>query len=137
MLTISKIAALAGVSTDSLRYYEKEGLLAPSSKTDAGYRLYNADMVRRIHFIKDAQNCGFTLSEIRDLLTLRGRDSACCGDVRRLAIEKKLQLAARINTMQRMSSALDELVAKCTQGALPLDACPILAALDDGLGELH
>jgi MerR family Zn(II)-responsive transcriptional regulator of zntA len=137
MFTISKMAALAGVSTDTLRYYEKEGLLAPDSKTEAGYRLYDAAMVGRIHFIKDAQQCGFSLSDIRELLTLKSRDSACCDDVRRLAIEKKLQLSAKIATMQRMSRALDQLLAKCTQGSLPLDDCPILAALEDGFSELR
>lgn len=137
MFTISKMAALAGVSTDTLRYYEKEGLLAPDSKTEAGYRLYDATMLGRIHFIKDAQQCGFSLSDIRELLTLKSRDSACCDDVRHLAVEKKLQLSAKIATMQRMSGTLDQLLAKCTQGALPLDDYPILAALEDGFNELR
>jgi len=135
MLTISKMAALAGVSTDTLRYYEREGLISPESRTEAGYRLYDAAMVGRIVFIKDAQQCGFALADIRALLTLKSRNAACCDDVRRVAIEKKLQLMAKISSMQRMSDALDQLIAKCTQGALPLDDCPILAALEDGFGE--
>lgn len=137
MLTISKMADLAGVSTDTLRYYEKEGLLVPTSKTEAGYRLYDAATVGRIHFIKDAQQCGFALSDIRELLSLKRRDSACCDDVRHLVIEKKLQLSAKIAVMQRMSGTLDQLLAKCTRGSLPLDDCPILAALEDGLNEVR
>jgi len=82
MHTIGKIAALAGVSPDTLRYYEKEQLIQPASKTAAGYRLYDDDALRRIRFIKHAQQCGFTLADILELLTLKQTGSACCGDVR-------------------------------------------------------
>ena len=64
MFTIGKVAALAHVSTDTLRHYERERLLTPARKSDAGYRLYDGDSVRRIRFIKQAQHCGFTLVEI-------------------------------------------------------------------------
>ena len=99
MLTIGKLAAIADVRTDTLRYYEREQLLMPASKSDSGYRLYDGESVRRIRFIKQAQQCGFTLSEIAQLLALRHRPSACCGDVRKLAVEKKQQLEARISRM--------------------------------------
>lgn len=130
MFTIGKLAALADVSTDALRYYEREGLLAPTAKSDGGYRLYGGDAVRHIRFIKQAQQCGFTLAEIRELLILRGRETACCGDVRQRAIEKKLQLEARIRTMRTMSKALDRLIADCADASDPVEECPILAALE-------
>ncbi|BAP89037.1 MerR family transcriptional regulator [Burkholderiales bacterium GJ-E10] len=131
MLTIGKLAKARDISPDALRYYEREGLLAPSTKTDSGYRLYSEDAVRRVRFIQQAQACGFTLAEIRELLHLRQSDQACCDDVRSLAIEKKLHLAAKIRAMQAMSAALDRLVAECGGGSLPLDDCPILAALEE------
>jgi DNA-binding transcriptional MerR regulator len=84
MFTIGKLASLTSVSNDTLRYYEQEGLIEPAGKSPAGYRLYDTDSARRIHFIRHAQNCGFTLAEIRELLALRAREKACCGDVRRL-----------------------------------------------------
>ena len=130
MLTIGKLARAGDISPDALRYYEREGLLTPASKTDSGYRLYGEDAVRRVRFIQHAQSCGFTLAEIRDLLQLRLSDHACCDDVRRRAIEKKLQLAAKIRAIQKMSAALDVLIAGCAGGALPVDDCPILAALE-------
>lgn len=111
MLTIGKLAALAKTSTDTLRYYEREGLIEPADRTESGYRLYDKDSARRIHFIKQAQHCGFTLTEIRDLLVLRNRDAACCGDVRTRAIEKKLQLKQKMKTMKSMSKVLDQLIA--------------------------
>jgi MerR family Zn(II)-responsive transcriptional regulator of zntA len=129
MLTIGKLAALADVRTDTLRYYEREHLLAPASKSDSGYRLYDSDSVRRVRF-KRAQHCGFTLAEIAQLLALRLQASACCGDVRKLAEEKKLQLEDRIRTMKTMSKALDRLIADCAVPNHPVNECPILSALD-------
>ena len=70
MLTIGKIAAQAGITADSVRYYEHEGLIKPAAKSGSGYRLYEADAVRRLRFIRSAQQCGFTLAEIRQLLAL-------------------------------------------------------------------
>lgn len=133
MYTIGKIASLAGINTDTLRYYEKEGLLAPARKTEAGYRLYEADAVRRLHFIKQAQFCGFSLAEIRELLSLKNSDAACCKDVRNVAIQKKLQLEHKLRALQAMSQALTELIAVCNEETKPLDDCPILAALETSL----
>ena len=79
MFTIGKLARIADVSSDTLRYYEREGLIEPAGKSPAGYRLYDQDSARRLRFIKQAQHCGFTLAEIRELLVLRRRDAACCG----------------------------------------------------------
>lgn len=131
-LTIGQVASAVNVSTDTLRYYEREGLIGPASKTIGGYRLYDSDAVRRVRFIKQAQQCGFTLTEIRSLLALRGHDAACCSDVRRVALEKKLQLEAKIKAMRAMSKALDSLIVTCTDESRPLDECPILAALENG-----
>src|SRR5215469_8218190 len=126
MLTIGKLAAAAGVRSDTLRYYEREGLIEPAGKSPAGYRLYDKESARRLRFIKQAQQCGFTLAEIRELLVLRGRDAARCGDVRKRAIEKKRQLEGK---MRSMCKALDRLIAGCVDETRPVEACAILAAL--------
>ena len=130
MFTISKLASLTSVSSDTLRYYEDERLIKPARRTLAGYRLYDDDSTRRIHFIKHAQACGFTLSEIRELLALCGRDRVSCGDVRKRAVEKKLQIENKIRVMKAMSKALDELIADCTHLARPVRECTIIAALE-------
>jgi MerR family Zn(II)-responsive transcriptional regulator of zntA len=132
-MTIGKLAKRADVSTDTLRFYEDEGLLTPNKKSEAGYRLYDEDAVRRLDFIKHAQQCGVTLSEIRQLLELKANDRSCCSDVRGLAIQKKLQLEQKIKTMKAMSQALSELIEICTAGDQPLDDCPILAALESSM----
>lgn len=136
MYTIGKVAALASVSSDTLRYYEKENLIKPAAKTAAGYRLYNGEAVRRIRFIKHAQQCGFTLSDIHGLLALKQTDSACCEDVRSLAIEKKLRIAHKLLALQAMSRALDDLIESCAGGEAATDDCPILAALENSLYEV-
>jgi len=130
MFTIGKLASLTDVSNDTLRYYEHEGLIEPAGKSLAGYRLYDDQSARRIRFIKHAQQCGFTLAQIRELVLLRSRDAACCGDVRKRAIEKKLQIESKIKAMKAMSRALDQLIAECANETNPVKDCTIIAALE-------
>ena len=130
MLTIGKLASRTDLSTNALRFYEREGLLQPSSKSASGYRLYDDTAVARVRFIKHAQQCGFSLTEIQELLTLRSRRSSCCTDIRRVAVEKRLQLAAKIRSMTVMSEALDLLINDCPDQGLPLEDCPIIGALE-------
>lgn len=132
-MTIGKLARRVGLSADALRFYEEEGILRPAGKTEAGYRLYGDDAERRLRFIKHAQQCGMTLSEIRQLLDLKDDGCACCGDVRTLATQKKRQIEQKIQTMQAMSQALGELIEICTAADRPVDDCPILAALESHL----
>ena len=130
MFTIGKLAGLASVSNDTLRFYEQEGLIRPAAKSPAGYRLYDQESAQRIHFIKHAKRCGFTLAEIRELLELRGRDKACRGNVRMQAIAKKLQIENRLRVMKAMSKALDQLIAECGNKTRPAKECTIIAALE-------
>ena len=130
MLTIGKLAAQADLSANALRFYEREGLIQPSAKSDSGYRLYDALALSRVRFIKHAQHCGFTLAEINELLTLRSADSACCDDVRRIAVEKKLQVESKIRSMKAMSKALDLLIEGCPAEGRPVADCPILGAME-------
>lgn len=137
MLTIGKVAASMQISTDSIRFYEREGLLSPAKKSEGGYRLYTEEAVRRLNFIKHAQQCGFSLSEIRELLEIKGYDKACCNDVYRVAIEKKLRLESKIKAFKAMSQALSKLIEICSHDAKPLDACPILSALESSMAKQH
>ena len=128
-LTIGKLAELADVSANAVRFYEREGLMQVPAKTDSGYRLYDSQALERLHFIKQAQHCGFTLSEIQALLHLREGASSCCNDVRSKVIEKKLELEARIKAMKAMSKSLDQLIADCSGDARPVADCSIMANL--------
>jgi len=128
-LTVGKLAALADVSANAVRFYEREGLMQAPAKTESGYRVYGQEAVQRLRFIKQAQHCGFTLAEIQALLQLRDEASSCCDDVRSKVIEKKLELEARIKAMKSMSRGLDQLIAECSNGARPAEDCSILASL--------
>lgn len=127
---IGELAALIGVRPDTLRYYEKQGLLKPRRRGRGAYRSYDETDLRRLRFIRQAQRCGFPLDEVKQLLDLPQSDAACCSAVRSLAVEKKLQLEARIRTMQAMSRRLDQLIAACKDDSLPLAECPILHGLE-------
>lgn len=133
MLTIGQLAARADMTADAIRFYEREGLLVPAARSAAAYRLYAEDAVRRLGFIRHAQQCGFSLGEIKELLELRASDRACCDDVYRVAVEKKLQLEAKIRALKAMSEALSGLIDACSRDTKPLDDCPILGALESSL----
>jgi MerR family Zn(II)-responsive transcriptional regulator of zntA len=94
------------VNTDSIRFYERQGLLSPANKTDSGYRLYTDDAVRRIAFVKRAQQCGFSLAEIRELLQMHSDDPSARRNAYSLAAEKQVQIQKTLAALQAMANAL-------------------------------
>ncbi len=126
---IGALARRAGVRIDTVRYYERSGLLAPSSRLASGYRRYGGAELSRLRFIRRAQALGFTLKEVRELLALsRRRDVA---RVKRTAQSKLVQVEQRIADLQRIRAGLLSLIAACPGGGSPAD-CPILRALGAG-----
>jgi MerR family mercuric resistance operon transcriptional regulator len=128
-LTIGKVARSAGMAIDTVRYYEREGLLNKPARTASGYRHYSPDAVARLRFIRQAKELGFTLSEIRELLTLRVAPGKSCADVRSRAQAKIADVEKRIAQLDRMKRALVKLTAACS-GRGPTSECPILDALE-------
>ena len=128
-LTIGDVAKQANVRIETLRYYVREGLVARPPRSRSNYRLYPEETVRRVQFIKRAQQLGFSLKEIQDLLTLRAAPQARCADVRERALAKIHQIEHKLHTLQAMHTALTRLVAACV-GQGPITDCPILESLD-------
>jgi MerR family mercuric resistance operon transcriptional regulator len=128
-MTIGKIAAESRVSIQTVRYYERRGLLATPERTPAGYRKYSRDVVLRIRFIKRAQELGFTLEEIAELLALRVRRGKACGEVSRRAKVKIAVVQQKLRELERLNRALERLVEACRRRA-PTAECPILEALE-------
>lgn len=128
-MTIGQVAKDSGVGVDTIRFYEREGLLPRPPRTPSGYRTYPADTPRRLHFIKRARDLGFTLQEIVDLLNLSDEGQGEAALVRDRALAKLADLDRRIRDLERMRSTLQHLV-HCCDGRLPLAGCPILEALD-------
>jgi len=123
---IGALAQRAGVSIDTVRYYERSGLLAPQAKLASGYRRYGDPQVARLRFIRRAQELGYSLRDIRELLSLsRQRDVA---RIKRSAVSKLAEVDRRIAALQRVRDALSGLIAQCP-GRGRADACPILKAL--------
>ena len=129
-LTIGRLARIGGVNLESVRYYELEGLLPKPSRTPAGYRMFPPNAARRLRFIKRAQELGFSLTEIRELLSLRMKSGTRHADVRSRARAKIADIDHKIRTLQRMKSALDALTDRC-EACAPSAACPILESLDN------
>lgn len=138
MYTIGKLARRAQVNPDSIRFYERQRLVFPATKTEAGYRLYDEDAVRRIAFIKHAQRCGFSLAEIGGLLEMHGADAAARDDAYRLAVEKQAEIGKTIAALEAMSEALAQLVTACDEGsahAPEAGVTPLLTALEAGISQ--
>lgn len=125
--TIGRLAAAAGVNLQTVRYYQRRGLLPLSPRPISGYRRYSHTDVQRIRFIKRAQALGFTLREIRQLLELSERS---CGEVRPLAEIKRDDVASRIRDLKRMLKALDRAIEACRQGD-PDAQCPLIETLTE------
>ena len=134
-LSIGQVAKGAGVGVETVRFYEREGLVPAPKRRPSGYRQYPADTVRRIHFVQAAKELGFTLREIRELPSLRVTAGKKCADVRKLAHEKLAEVDAKLTELQRMRAALAQLAASCT-GKGPTSECPLLDALD-AQGDAH
>lgn len=128
-LTIGALARAAGVGVETVRYYERRGLLERPEGRHGAFRVYPEEAVRRIRSIKRAQSLGFSLEEIRELLGLRFSDQARCRDVQRRAERKIEEIDERIRTLRAVRAELESLAAACRAEA-PLDECPIMAALD-------
>lgn len=128
-LLIGDLAEATGVGVETVRFYERKGLLPEPPRSDAGYRLYDNQAVRRLRFIRKAKELGFTLAETKDLLELRVTDPAACDDVAHRAREKIAAVEDRIRELDRVRRVLNELVETCAARA-PTNECPILAVLD-------
>lgn len=130
-MTIGRFARAAGVGVETVRYYQRRGLLPVPAASRAAYREYDAELVRRLKFIRRVQAAGFTLAEIRELLRLdRSRDRV---RVRTLAAGKLAELGSRIRELQQLQLALEEIVHDCEHGDAS-GPCPIIEAFDAAAG---
>ncbi len=123
---IGTLARRAGVRIDTVRYYERSGLLAPKTRLASGYRRYGSLELSRLRFIRRAQALGFTLKEVRELLALSKRRDVA--RVKRAAQEKLLDVEERLADLERVREGLLSLIATCP-GHGPAEDCPILKAL--------
>lgn len=129
-LTIGKVAKCSGIGVETLRFYQRRGLIDVPPRKDSGYREYPADTVERVRFIKRAKELGFSLKEIKDLVALRPAPGSACTRVRKRAEAKITDIEEKIRSLQRMKRSLQRLAAAC-EGKGPVSKCPILDALEE------
>lgn len=132
-LTIGKAADRAGVRVATIRFYERRALIKQPSRPRNGFRVYPEETVRRIRFIRQAQELGFSLKEIKELLSLQTDPGTDCGDIRDRAIAKFGDVNLKIEKLMRIRNTLEQLISSCP-GRGDLDTCSILNALSDADG---
>lgn len=128
-LSIGQVAKQADVNIQTVRYYERVGLIPKAQRRESGYRKFSTDDILRIQFIKHAQAAGFLLKEIKELLAIKVDSDTTCDDVRELAEIKITEIDEKIRHMQQMRQTLESLTAACS-GSGPTGDCPILAAFE-------
>lgn len=128
-ITISQLAKHCAVSLETIRYYEREGLLPKPPRSASGYRLFVSADVRRVRFVKRAQELGFSLKEIKELLALRVTPGMTSAPVRKRAEAKIADIEEKLQTLRAMKRALTQLTAACC-GDGSITECPILESLN-------
>ena len=129
-MTIGEVAKRSEVNIQTVRFYERKGLVLPAARSESCYRQYTEDAVRRVRFIKHAQEIGFSLREVANLLSLQVVAESTCGDVKTQAEEKISDIDEKIRKLEEMKAALGRLVEKC-DGVGPVSECPIIEALEE------
>ena len=131
--TIGKLAEAVNVNVQTIRYYERLGLLMPAGRKESyrqsGYRLYDKLSLKRLLFIRHARELGFTLEEIKELLNLSVSPTAKCGDIRKKAEERLLDINKKIDGLVSMRTILEKLVKNCANRKAT-EECPILKAIE-------
>ena len=126
-LTRGALAARTGCNLETIRYYERVGLLPPPPRSAAGYRLYGQDLLKRLNFIRRSRELGFTLAEIRELLRLVDGRKYSCTQVEALARNQVREIGRKIDDLRKFRRVLQAMAARCRGGTIP--ECPIIDAL--------
>ncbi|HXE89714.1 MAG TPA: MerR family DNA-binding protein [Terriglobales bacterium] len=128
-MTIGQLAREAGVNLETVRFYERKGLMPRPARRPSGYREYAPEAARRIRFIRRAKELGFSLREVGELLRLRVDPRRSCADVKRQAEAKLADIEGKLRELRHMKVALKKLASECT-GRGPTSQCPLLDALE-------
>lgn len=132
MYRIGELANRCEVTADTIRFYEKSGLLSPATRNESGYRLYSKKDESKVQFIRRAKSTGFTLQEVSELLSIRVEPQHhTCGEVKAIADDKIIELEQRILELKRFQMSLKVLSEKCCGGEESAAGCSILDALED------
>lgn len=129
-LTIGALSELTGVNIETIRYYERIGLLPPPRRTEGRHRLYDRDLTRRLQFVRRARELGFSIEEIRALLRLVDRGGLGCGEAKDITDHHLADIRGKLADLKKLERVLGRLATACAENVLP--QCPLLEALSDG-----
>ena len=130
-LTIGQVAKRSGIGIETVRFYEREGLIEDPPRSGSGYRLYPEEAITRIQFTRRAKELGFSLKEIKELLSLSVSPGTTCKDIKNRAQAKLTDIEDKVRTLQRMKKVLAKVTAACSEEG-PVSNCPILEAMEQG-----
>ena len=126
-LTIGALSARSGVNIETIRYYEKIGVMPSPTRSASGYRIYGPEHVRRLHFVRRGRELGFGLDELRGLLRLVDGHTYTCEEVHALTVEHLTDIRQKIADLRRLERVMSDMAAQCTRDQVP--ECPIIDAL--------
>jgi len=125
--TIGVLAQYSGVNIETIRYYEKIGIMPPPPRSDGGYRLYGEGHLRRLSFIRRSRELGFSIKEVRGLLALVDDKSYTCARIHDLTLDQLANIRRKITDLQKLETVLADMAAECSGGLVP--DCPVIDAL--------
>jgi MerR family mercuric resistance operon transcriptional regulator len=130
--TIGDLADACGCKVETVRYYEKSGLMPEPPRTGGGHRVYSLPMMKRLVFIRRSRELGFTIEQVSELLRFVDEPEHTCGEVRGMALLQARAVREKIDNLKRLQQALNEMAARCKGGRYKVEDCPIIDALFEG-----
>lgn len=130
--SIGELASRAGCKLETVRYYEKAGLMPEPPRSDGGHRMYGWGHLKRLNFIRRSRELGFTVAQVRELLSLMDEPDHTCGEVKAIALSQARETQRKIEHLKRLQRALTAMSVECRGGPYSVDDCPIIEALFDG-----
>ncbi len=126
-MTIGPLSKQTGCNIETIRYYERIGIMPPPPRTEGGHRVYREEHLKRLTFIRRSRELGFTLGQVRDLLLLVDGNDYTCDEVKAMTVEHVAEVRQKISDLKKLKRVLDEMVSQCDHGAVP--DCPVIDAL--------
>lgn len=128
--TIGRLAKKAQVNVQTIRFYERRGILKPIHREESGYRKYDSNSLKRLHFIRQAKDLGFSLKEIQNLLGMHIRSVEACKQMKNKALEKLGEIQKKISQLKGLEKTMKQLISDCENRQVS-DRCPILEKMED------
>ena len=131
--SVGNLAAKSGCKVETVRYYEKTGLMPDPPRTEGGHRIYSLAHLKRLFFIRRSRNLGFPIEQVKELLRFVDEPDHTCGEVRGMAMLQARAVQEKIEDLQKLQKALNEMAARCKGGRYTIEDCPIVDALFEGM----